>query len=429
MLLLSDSIRPMNQRTRNSLMLLAATGLVSAVLTLVAPFKTNFAEFTVGSVFGVAVAVYFVFYEGHHNPAKIAAFVCVCTAAFPLSEFVAFRLVEIFRVNGSMGSARLDIPMPVFFGAGCMGALPILAGGMFLFGPRNISWASLGKVLLWSLGGGFLGVVGGGADGILTQGTYNKMRLLFIIWQPGAALLLGLLLIRDREALAMPSTVGSMGRPTKTLANRGVLLVAGAFFACVLGFLGYLVFRTVQSQRMIARRDAAYKRFLAEAPPIVGVPRLEPVTLEQAVIDREIGGLYPWLPMSRSSGQLSAIQPPSVAYSIGYTTMKDPPIESLQRIVAVTVTQLPSGEWARYRIKYPEYPGANPAINSPQSLTNVTKFGQTIVQDASMRYPNGGGTLCFHWPSGNFAISVCYERPEIDEEFLRKYLEKYPSSL
>jgi len=413
--------------------LLATTGLASAVLTLVVPFKTDFTEFTVGFVFGVALVVYFVFYEGHRNPAKIAAFVCVCTAAFPLSESVAYRLVEIFHVNASMGSARLDIPMPVFFGAGLIGALPVLAAGMFLFGPRNMSWASLGRVLLWSIGGGFLGVLGGGADGILTHGTYNKMPLLFIIWQPGAALLLGLLLIRDRETLAVPSTVGSTDQPTKVQANRGILLVAGAFFACVLGFLGHLVFRTVQSQRMIARRDAAdaaaYKRFLAEAPPIVGVPRLEPLPLEQAVIAREIGGFYPWLPMSSSSGQLSAIQPPNVAYSIGYTTMKDPPIQSLQRIVAVTVTQLPNGEWARYRIKYPEYPGTNPAINSPQSLTKVTKFGQAIVQDTSMRYPNGGGTLCFHWSSGNFAISVCYESPEIDEEFLREYLEKYPSSL
>ena len=273
----------MKQRTRNSLALLATSGLASAVLTLVVPFKADFAEFTVGFVFGVALAIYFVFYEGHRNPAKIAAFICVCTAAFPLSESVAYRLVEIFHVNASMGSARLDIPMPVFFGAGLIGALSVLAGGMFLFGPRSMSWASLGRVLLWSIGGGFLGVLGGRADGILTHGTYNKMPLLFIIWQPGAALLLGLLLIRDRETLAVPSTVGSMDGPTKVRANRGILVVAGVFFVCLLGFLGQLVFRSVQSQHMIARRDAAYKRFLAEAPPIAGVPRLEPVPLEQAV--------------------------------------------------------------------------------------------------------------------------------------------------
>jgi len=46
-----------------------------------------------------------------------------------------------------------------------------------------------------------------------------------------------------------------------------------------------------------------------------------------------------------------------------------------------------------------------------------------------MRYPNGEGTLCFRWPSSMFAISVCYETPQVDEEFIRQYLAKYPSSL
>jgi hypothetical protein len=71
----------------------------------------------------------------------------------------------------------------------------------------------------------------------------------------------------------------------------------------------------------------------------------------------------------------------------------------------------------------------NIAIDSPQSLTKVTKFSQTIVQNASMRYPNGDGTLCFLWPGGNLVVSVCYETPKVDEEFLKQYLEKYPSSL
>jgi hypothetical protein len=97
----------MNEPTRNFLVLLAAAGVLSTVLTLVAPFKADVAEFVVGFAFGIALGVYFALYEGHRNPAKIAAFVCVCTAAYPLSESVAFSLVEIFHENGSMGSARL----------------------------------------------------------------------------------------------------------------------------------------------------------------------------------------------------------------------------------------------------------------------------------------------------------------------------------
>jgi len=89
-------------------------------------------------------------------------------------------------------------------------------------------------------------------------------------------------------------------------------------------------------------------------------------------------------------------------------------------------TQLPNAEWGRYDVKYPS---PNIVLDSPQSLTKVTKFSQTIAQNTSMRYSNGGGTLCFLYLSGNFLVSVCYETPQVDEEFLKQYLEKYPSSL
>src|ERR1700730_18661968 len=122
-----------------------------------------------------------------------------------------------------MGSAKLDIPVPVFLGAGFVGAFLVLASGMFLFGPRNITWESLGRGLLWSIGGGLLGVVAGGADGIRTHGTYHEMFLLFLIWQPAAAALLGLSLSRERRVLATPSTSVPTDGTLKVTVNRGIL--------------------------------------------------------------------------------------------------------------------------------------------------------------------------------------------------------------
>jgi hypothetical protein len=177
------------------------------------------------------------------------------------------------------------------------------------------------------------------------------------------------------------------------------------------------------SARVASDRAAAYKRAVAEAPSPVDLPPLQPLPIEQALIVREINGLYPWAPMSRSS---FALWPPAEYYLVGYTATKEPPPASIRRIVAVNVTQLPNAEWVRYDVKYPSI---NIALDSPQSLTKVTKLSQTIVQNTSMRYSNGGGTLCFLWPSSNFVVSVCYETPQVDEEFLKQYLEKYPSSL
>ena len=405
-------------------MALAVAGLSSALPTAAVTLKADFAEFSVGFAFGVALAFYFVVWERYSNPAKIALFIFVCTAAFPAAQHFATKLYLDFSGKLSMGSARLDIPMPVFFGAGCVGAFLVLAAGLFLFGPRNIDWKSLGMVLLWSIGGGFLGVLGGGADGILTQGTFDKMSLLFLIWQPGTAVLLGLLLNRERKALAASSASVSIadGSP-RVEVNRSIVVIAGLFFVCVLGFLGQLVFRTIRSTRVASDRAAAYKRAVAEAPSTVNLPSLQPLPIEQALIVREIAGLYPWGPMSSSS---FALWPPAEYYVVGYTATKEPSPATIRRIVAVNVTQLPNTEWARYDVKYPSI---NLALDSPQSLTKVTKFSQTIVQNTAMRYANGGGTLCFLWPSGNFVVSVCYETPQVDEEFLKQYLGKYPSSL
>jgi hypothetical protein len=63
--------------------------------------------------------------------------------------------------------------------------------------------------------------------------------------------------------------------------NRGILVMAGFFFACILGYLGFLVFRTIHSARVASDTAAAYKRFVAEAPSAVDLPRVEPLTPAQ----------------------------------------------------------------------------------------------------------------------------------------------------
>jgi hypothetical protein len=412
----------MNQPTRSSVVLLALAGLGSALFTVATTFKADVAQFSVGLVFGVSLAIYFVVYEGYRTPGKIVTFICACTAAYPAAKFSAFGLLIVFPGDTSGGSARLDIPMPAFFGAGWIGAFLVLTAGTFLFGPRNINWKSLGMVLLWSIVGGLLGVAGGGAPGIRIHGTYHEMLLLFLIWQPGAAVLLGLLLARERRSLAVPSTPFPIAHGVPEVrAKPEIAVVAGIFFTCLLGFLGFLVVRRVQSERIASDRAPAYNRSVAEAPSLLDLPRIEPLLPEQALIVHEIAGLYPWSPMSNSLGPSRSV--PAINYAVGYTVTKDPHPGSILRVVAVNVTQLPTAEWARYRVKYP------PTNVAPQYLSNVKKFGQTIIQDTSGRYPDGGGTLCFLWPSGNFAVSVCYTTPQVDEEFLKQYLEKYPSSL
>lgn len=417
----------MNPPIKSSLVLLAIAGLASAALTLGNFIPGDLGQYSVGFTFGLALTIYFVLREGVRNPAKIFAFLAACTAAYQAAVSTAVGMDRIFPATGSMGSARLDIPMPVFFGAGCVGAFLVLAAGLFLFGPRDISGDSIAKVLLWSLGGGLLGVLGGGADSLRTKGTYQNFFLLYLVWQPGAAALLGWLLNRERNLLTSPSPIiATAADLPPARARRGVLAVAGLFFACVFVFLGFAASHTIQSMRGTTTRDAAYAKFLAEAPSTADLPQLETLPVEHALIVSQIGGLYPWAPMTAPVPPAYPTQSRAIKYSIGYTAAPDPPPISVHRIVAVEVEQLPNVDWALYKVKYPP---SNAAIFSPRSLSRVTKFNQTVVQNTMMRYPNGGGTLSFLWPSGRFVVTVYFETPDVKEEFLRQYLEKYPSSL
>jgi hypothetical protein len=416
-----------NPPIKSSLSLLAIAGLASAVFTLADFITGDLAQYSVGFIFGLALAIYFAIREGERNPAKIVAFLGACTAAYAAAMFSAFRLDSIFLPNNPMGASRLDIPIPVFFGAGCVGALIVLAAGIFLFGPREIRWNSFGRVLLWSLGGGILGVLGGGADGLRTRGTYHNFWLLFLIWQTGAAALLGLLLNRERKLLTAPSqAISSAPENPRVRGSRGILAMVCIFFACIFAFIGFLESRTIQSRRMVSARAAAYARFLADAPSTTDLQQLETLPVEQALIVSHIAGLYPWAPMTAPVAPAAPSQPRAIAYSIGYTATLDPPPISIRRIVAVDVEELPNADWALYKVKYPPL---FVAIDSPKSLSMVTKFGQTLVQNTMMRYPDGGGTLSFLWPSGRFVVTVYFETPDVKEEFLGQYLEKYPSSL
>jgi hypothetical protein len=56
----------------------------------------------------------------------------------------------------------------------------------------------------------------------------------------------------------------------------------------------------------------------------------------------------------------------------------------------------------------------------------VMKFGNWVVQNPSQLQTNG--ELFFHWPSGNNLITVHFYKGERDE-FLKAYLQKYPSDL
>jgi hypothetical protein len=400
--------------------LLAAAGLASAVITIFAKTPTLWVP---GLIFGAALAAYFAAYEGHRNPIRIAAFVFACVVSYVASVFSAFGSMWVFHSGASTISQGIGVPLPAFFVGGLVGAFPVLAAGMFLFGPRNMNWASIGRTFLWSVGGGLFGALGGRVAGIVTHGIYSDMSALYIIWQPSVGLMLGLLLVQERRRLAVSLMRTPMNDVPDVQRNRGILIAAGVGVTCLLGFLSFIIFRSVRAHLSESRRAAAYRRLVAEAPSSIGLSPVNPLTAQQVFIVHEVAGLYPWVPPSwvpesRPSVPVITSSPLAQEYSMGYTRTNDAPQSPFP--VLISVTQLPNADWARYSAKFEQW---SVASDCPRCVTMVTKFGQHIIQISPQ-----SGRLEFLWTSGSFCVSLSYETRPIGEAFLEEYLRKYPNS-
>lgn len=142
----------MSKPARSSVMLLALAGLGSALFTVMVTLAGYSLRTSEGLDFGVALAAYFVWYEGYRDSIKLLAFICACITAHFVAALIAFLLLFVF-----VSMSPDTIEMPIYFGWGCAGAFIVLAAGIFLFSPRSITWKSLAMILLWSLGGGVLG--------------------------------------------------------------------------------------------------------------------------------------------------------------------------------------------------------------------------------------------------------------------------------
>jgi len=410
-------------QTRKSALLLALAGLASALCTIATQALPNWASgYYEGFVFGIWIAAYFVVHEGVRSVGKVVAFVAASTAAFLASVLAAFKVFDHLPGHASTGSSGVNIPLLVFFISGTVGAFIILGAAFLLFGPRNVTWRSLSRIVLWSGIGGFLGIVGWTLGSLLKRPNAQFFPL-FIIWQTGVALSLALLLSSERAIFT--------DAPRAIPISRSARLVAILFFAVIIIFLGWQVSRTTQAQRAQGRRMGAFQKSLAEAPADKNLPPLPPTAPEQALVLEDVGGLFAEKPFMSNSdgrpgsaGKFAAI-PPARSYSVSYVPLKDAPFGTYQPRITAGVEQYPNADWAHYKAKYTAT--FNPAVGDPKYLVTVTKFQSRIVMDTSMR--DSIGHLFFVWPSGNVVVTIRYETKDIKEEFLRRYLEKYPSSL
>jgi hypothetical protein len=206
----------------------------------------------------------------------------------------------------------------------------------------------------------------------------------------------------------------------------GVLVLIGILFAASY----YLRIEPLPTAAQI--QDAARRRHaerLHDIPSVKNLPAIEPMKIEQVLILEQIDGLVPgkheqskpWFPPSVDASSC----PPEVDFRVEYLADRDGNTPA----VVVEVHQYPNEAWPLYFVKWSPIPGILQDENPRLVLTRVEKFRNQVVMDRQFRSPDETGILWFFWPSGRNLVSITYRSRVIDEQFLRRYLEKFPSSL
>jgi hypothetical protein len=363
---------------------------------------------------------------------KPIGFIAASSAAYAVSFEAAAWGYLILSPRGSNGfnsggSQPLDVPLPVPFLAGSLGAFIVFFSASALIGPANIVRRSTSRIVLWPLIGGVLAVVGWMAADAWpgkTGQTYQVLKVptaLYVIWQTGVALCIAVIAPAEERQTAPAS-----GPVERSMAKK---IVVGLLFAALFAFFGWQTYGHVQSERSRARSDAAREQLIAEAPSADALPPIEAVPPAQVVIAEDMGGYFAQRPSMQDmpggpgSPGFGPSLPPHISYTAHYQRQKEPLFSD--GAVVVTVDQYPDSAWARYMAKY-----RGPYISPFEASAIVTKFENRIYMDSAEWYGLRGGVLIFHWPSGGVAITIRYEtNSAINDDFLKRYLEKYPSSL
>ena len=142
-------------------------------------------------VFGAMLAIYFRECDRRVSIWRTIMFVALCIAAYLLSVLLAFRL-SLPSVRSTMNGSGHE-PQGVSFTAGFVGAFIVLGAALFLFGPGNVDWRSIGRFFGCALVGGLLGILS-----LRMYWDFQSQLLLWAIWQTGVGFCVGYLISREQ---------------------------------------------------------------------------------------------------------------------------------------------------------------------------------------------------------------------------------------
>src|SRR5712691_3184998 len=394
----------------------------------------------IGTCFGLALSAG-LFFWGLRSVWKMVALVVASLAAWKISSFLTSMAIMVWPF-GHTDSNWFDSPNPqlppdpssIFCIGGFTGAFLLFMAVFFLLFPQEKLWRIIAKALPWSLGGAVLAVIGwalGPGLGMpfwsalhphvdfdsITFGEAQYYISLFLVWQPGMALLLGIALHMESLRRQRVPAASAQGRPRQLSAAGSVF-----FILLTLGVAGYCYNTSVEYEREAplrarAQLDAArVKQEAADAPSMENLPDLKPMSandiliLDDSVREYDIDRPTVWtFPASKPKPHnVYFPAPATIFYSVRYFKQRDVPItgehkragfsdKDANATVTVSITQYPNPEWVKFSLKYHHTDSWIP-LNREDEQT-VYKLGNAILTNGKSNY---------YWVSGNMFVSLSF---------------------
>jgi hypothetical protein len=385
-------------------------GLISAVI--VSPIWIMYP--LIGVLWGLALIVYFLAYEKYRNPIGLFLFLFVSASAFEASVGIASRLTGGYQAI-AMGAPYVALPSLLFlFTAGSAGAFMVLAAGIFVFGCGGFRWKSLANVLLGSAAGGFLAVLAGFAGDKMPLAARSGpmdfgIATVFLLWQPGVAGILGLVLNADRRPTPSLGAV-----PDRGISPAHRIAIGAAASLCLLYGIARGAYFELQGHRIQSRRISAYQQYVAETPPATGASVAVFPHPEQLFLPGDISGLIFCPATLQTTPQIFRQRARGFLYQAHYDN--DHPAPCSSWVATVEVRDVPDPAWSKFEAMYP----IDGQYDSSNLFQPTVKFAQNVLVDQRE---------CYSWPSGHLSIELCYESNPMNEDLLQQFLQKYPSSL
>ena len=397
------------------------SGLLSAIFTAGNFFNTSAVYGLLpGILFGIALSLYFIIFEQEKLSYKIIGFVAISTVAYDLA--VLATIDTPLHVNASPFANPIDSTL--FFSGGIVGALVLLIGIKFLLVP--IKWSQL---FLLTVLGGLLGTFGWmlgsfisptiptsswvGAAGDLPKA---NMYSLYIVWQTAMAFAVSVCIKLNQKDVLIPAPnqVDESSKNQKNIFIGKIVSILGIILF-LYSILSPIIERTYKNHQQ-AEVAKQYGPMPQENPVVVNI-----FSVDEMLVNSKVGDYSPGLANSYYDDKSSS--PHWHQYEITYSKGENKGVD-----LSVDITQYATTEWAHFKLKDPLYTNSNYAVEFSARIHKINKFNNvvnSISHTDDSNIPWGG---IYFWQSGDKVISVSFAGNE-EDEFLKEYLTKYPSSL